>query len=280
MNRQPTTTWSEDSKALLGHSGDTPRPTPMLLMISSNSQLALKRTENSSKLKAEGTRIRRSGSNSRHASLTHDLCDSVENGDHEWTVKGQRVTLTTYIKAVDEYITSFEKRQAEIHRRLTSLEQPPAGSVASNSSDQTKDGANDESNNSLLCRRFVQVKPSDRRGLYQFIRYNPEIPQEEFIKYLWCVGADAIEKGSNEYAKTCFHHWRVLNDCLVLGPLAFFQAIMGPTCDVSIEFQRKAIEEYAHVWDTIFRAGRLDPSILSMCGSGCDDPDVELLCRE
>jgi hypothetical protein len=62
--------------------------------------------------------------------------------------------------------------------------------------------------------------------------------------------------------------------------LHFFQAIMGPTCDASRDFQKRAVEEFAETWDMLFRAGRFDPSVLPMCGSGSNDPDVELLCPE
>jgi hypothetical protein len=38
----------------------------------------------------------------RYTHLILDLCDSIENGEHESAVKDQPVTLTTYINAVDE----------------------------------------------------------------------------------------------------------------------------------------------------------------------------------
>jgi hypothetical protein len=94
------------------------------------------------------------------------------------------------------------------------------------------------------------------------------------------MGMDAIVKGEETYAQTCFHHWQLLNDCLPLRPLRSFQAIMGPSCDASRDFQKRAIEEFAEPWDMLFRAGKWDPSMLPICGSDSNDPDVELLCRE
>jgi hypothetical protein len=202
--------------------------------------------------------------------LILDLCDSMENGDHELAVKGQPVTLTTYINAVNEQIASFEKRQAEIDSRITKLAKPPAGSGASTSSNPSQDGGNHESNKTLLCRRFLQVKPGDSRELYKFIRYNPERLEEESIKSIWSMGAQAIDKGEHEYAKSCFYHWRSLSDCLPLGPFYFFQAIMAPTCDVSVDFQNRAMQEYTQVPNIHFASGRCP-----LNASGTVDPDVE-----
>jgi hypothetical protein len=88
----------------------------------------------------------------RYSDLILDLCDSVENEEQiVVVVKGQRVTLTTYINAVDENRSVGQS----FTLGLMTLEPPPADSGAPNSSNQTKGQAKDFSSKQLLCQRFL-----------------------------------------------------------------------------------------------------------------------------
>jgi hypothetical protein len=127
----------------------------------------------------------------------------------------------------------------------------------------------------------MEIKASDSRGLYQFICYNPEILEEKYIRFLHGLGVDAVEKGANNYARACFHHWRVIQDCLPpIGPFRFFQAMMGLDCDATRAFKQGVVEEFAEVWITLSRLGRLESSVLPLRELECEDPDVELGCWE
>jgi hypothetical protein len=63
-----------------------------------------------------------------------------------------------------------------------------------------------------------------------------------------------------------------------MGPFRFFQALMGPDCDAARAFKQGVVEEFAEVWITLSRLGRLESSVLPLRELECEDPDVELGC--
>lgn len=178
----------------------------------------------------------------KFALLILDLFHSTENEDHEVVMKGQRVTLTTYMNAVNKHVTDIQKRQKELHTKLIALEKTLSEPDTANASSRTKSQANDDSNHLTLGKRFLQVMVCDSPGLHQFIFYNPEILEEEHIKYLHGEGMEAIEKGADSYTRACLHHWQLLSDCLPLGAHCFSRAIMGPPCEASKDFHKRVEE--------------------------------------